>query len=85
MGEGGSVGRCLCPAVTLVAVNAPFLLLHKVGEFPGQGKGLELCSEVSSTVQFNTPKSIKLKRGWSPKLLESCSFIHIKASVHPLF
>ena len=61
MGEGECRGRQLCPAVALVAVNAPFMLLRKVGEFPGQGKVLELCSEISSAVRFNTPKSIKLK------------------------
>lgn len=61
MGEGESRGRRLCPVVALVTVNAPFMLLPKMGEFPGQGKVLELYSEISSAMRFNTPKSIKLK------------------------
>lgn len=70
MGEGESRSRRLCPAVAPAAVNAPFMLLHKVGEFSGQGRVPEFCSGFSSTVQFNTPKSIKLKGSRSPKLLD---------------
>lgn len=68
MGEGESRSRHLCLVVIPVAVNAPFMLLCKVGEFPGQGKVLELSSGISSAVRFNTPKSIKLKGSWSPEL-----------------
>jgi len=60
MGEGESRGRRPCPAVALVAVHAPFMLLCRVGEFlcrvrefPGQGT--ELCPEISSAVRFDTP------------------------------